>query len=202
MFTEKGEVLVSVSYGNIGFNLQSAVAIVDHVAVMGNFAFSERESEDHTKHGKYYFRELGIGYFNTFRNDWKYEIFGGYGNGKSEGYGYYEFLSSDRVQVRGGFERYFLQTAIGTESKIWEGALSTRFAHVNFYHFKQMGASESYTGSVKALRFEPAATLKVGTDRLKFVGQFGLCVSLKENVKFDYEPSFISIGLQCKLPVW
>src|SRR5690606_62206 len=125
LFTEKGEIQLGAYHGTNGTDLQAAVSIVDHLAVMGNFEISVHEDEDPDKHHKHRFGELGIDFYDTFGKMGRFEFYGGYGRGKSEAYDDFNFWNSstnDMVRAEGKFERWFLQGNIGMGNKIFEGA--------------------------------------------------------------------------------
>lgn len=204
LFTEKGEIQLAAYHGTNGTDLQAAVSVIDHLAVMGNFEIVSRDSEDPEDYHRHRFGEVGIGFYNTFAEKGRYEFYGGYGSGKSEVFD--DFLSSggDKLMTEGKFDRWFLQANIGLGNNVFEGALSYRLSYVNFYRLETVDTSSPNLPdtSMEELMMEPSVTIKVGGENLKFVTQFGLSFPYDDYARFDYQPVHWSLGIQGKIPAW
>lgn len=201
LFTEKGEIQLAAYQGSNGMNVQAAVSVIDHVAVMGNFGFRAYENEDSHKNNKQKFGEFGIGYYDTFGSSGRYEFYGGYGKGESSAYNF--FHNNDDIRIEAKFDRWFLQGNIGLGNKIVEGAISYRLSYVNFYRIKEIGLIDDvFHDPMEELMMEPAFTIKVGGERIKFISQFGFSFPYDNYVKFDYQPFYMSVGIQGKIPAW
>lgn len=202
LFTEKGEIQLGAAHGTNGTNLQAAVSVIDHLAVMGNFAFAVRETSDSSDYRKHSFYDLGLGYYNTFGGKGRYEVYGGYGRGVGEAYDNYTFISPQSVTARGKYDRLFLQGNLGLGNEVFEGAISYRVSYLSFYEFEQVSTSTPVNFSTEEIMMEPAITLKVGGPNFKFLAQFGFSFPYDSHVDFDYQPFNMSFGIMGKIPAW
>ena len=202
LFTEKGEIQLAAYHGTNGTDLQAGVSVIDHLAVIGNFEISSRETEDVEDYHKHRFAEVGIGFYDTFGGKGRYEFYGGYGSGRSETFDYENIFNVNEGRVKGKFDRWFFQGNIGIGNKVFEGALSYRLSYVNFYQFEDLTGSVVHDRPLEELMMEPAITIKVGGERLKFVSQWGWSFPYDDYSRFDHQPFFWSMGLQGKIPAW
>lgn len=203
LFTEKGEIQVAGYQGTNGTNLQAAVAVVDHLAVMGNFKYAFHDDEDPEKHRKQKLLEAGVGFYDTFGKAGRYEFYGGYGHGEAESYDYFDFFDEDeKVRAEGKYEKWFLQGNVGMGNNVIEGALSYRVSYISFYRFNESETTHVYQGNMEEIMMEPAITMKVGGEHVKFVTQFGLSFPFDDYARFDHQPLYFSIGILGKIPAW
>lgn len=206
LFTEPGEIQLAAYQGTNGTDLQAAVSVVDHLAVMGNFEISKHEEEDPEDYHKHNFGEIGIGFYDTFGGKGRFEFYGGYGSGKSETYDYIDvFTEDEQTRFEGKYDRWFLQGNIGLGNDIFEGAISYRVSYVNFYRLTEFGPDPNVapvSTSMEELMMEPAITIKVGGKHIKFVSQWGFSFPYDDYARFDYQPFFWSAGIQGKIPAW
>lgn len=203
MFDEPGEIQLSGYHGTNGFDIQAAASVVDHFAVMGNAAFAARDSEDSTDYRKHHFYEFGLGYYDTFGEKGRFEFYGGYGGGKTEAQDSYFFVNNNEIVAKGEFNRFFLQGNLGLQTDVFEGAFSYRVAWLNYYKFEEVRTGSTlYDNNVKEVFLEPAITLKVGGEKVKFVSQFGVSFPYDDHSSIDYEPFSLSIGIIGKIDAW
>jgi hypothetical protein len=85
LFSKAGEFQGSVQFGN-GLDLQGAVSVTNHIGVMANYSFAERnknnyDPDDELGYHYHKFLEGGLGYYEN-QGNWCYEIFAGYGKGE------------------------------------------------------------------------------------------------------------------------
>lgn len=201
LFTEKGELQLSAYQGSNGLTAQGAVSVIDHLAVTANFGYSVHEDEDTHKDRKQSVGTFGVGYYNTFSSSGRVEVYGGYGRGNSAAYDFFDRGENAKTEAK--FEQWFLQGNIGMGNNVVEGAISYRLSFVHFYEVKVIGATqEPNSSSFEELMMEPAFTIRVGGERLKFVSQVGLTFPYDKYTEFDYQPFYISFGIMGKIPVW
>src|ERR1041385_6595954 len=81
MFSKAGEVQGSLSFGS-GYNLQTAVSITNNIGIMANGMYADSKNLDN-KVNKYTFGEVGLGYYSNNNEKYYFDVFAGYGTGKS-----------------------------------------------------------------------------------------------------------------------
>lgn len=193
LFRGAGEFQGSVHFGT-GIDVQSAVSVTDHIGLMGNFEFvdrnnSEDDINDYVKHKLW---EAGVGYYD---NSGKvcYEIFGGYGRGEGTSYGYYSWFSVDEVTATGNYGKFFIQPSIGSNHRVFNWIATARLSYIDFEKFTYDAQTRLYGSPV--VFFEPSFTGRVFFGKSPIYSQFqaGLSMTTQETV-FDYEPFHFSIG--------
>ena len=169
-----------------GLNIQTAFSVHDHIGLMmnyqhygaqysGSFISLGGPSEDGHFWGN--FGEVALGYFLTFYNKWLFEVYGGGGVGRvvnvQTGNYYYYNLPYYRADV--GYNRYFIQPAIGwTANEHFEIAFSYRFGllHYNDVSIRSGDGLNIFdvTGisNNPLVLLEPAFTLRAGGKNVKF----------------------------------
>jgi hypothetical protein len=208
LFSKSGEFQGSVQLGTSGVDLQSAVAVSNHIGLMGNFSYANRNNNrNNTNTGtttydddyhRHRFYEGGIGYFY---NDETlcYEVYAGYGQGQgsSNDNG---FLGTQTLDATGKFVRYFLQPSLGFNKKNIHLAFTTRFSVVNYTEFSNSLGVKVMKDDPK-LFLEPAFTAKFNfiERRLFAILQVGFNSGMSEDVYFDYPFFHFSTGLGFRL---
>ena len=131
----------------------------------------------------------GIGYYEKIGENARYEIYGGYGFGKTEGF--YETSTFDSEVTDADMQRIFVQPGIGVATGIFDGSFSPRFVLV-----KMTPNGDTFeTGGYNTF-FEPVITSKIGYKWVKFVVQFGFSVPIgNDDLHFDYQPFIVNFGL-------
>jgi hypothetical protein len=185
LLTNRGEVQVSVNTGIAGFDPQIAVAVSDHIGLMVNGSFASRTSDTTNNYHKHQFIEAGAGYYRPFGAIGKLEFFAGAGTGKvNANYENSYWVSRSDVS----FTRLFIQPTIGFTTKVFDGGFTSRIVMLDMH--QASGRSVGYF-------IEPAFTGKIGYKQIKTVFQIGFSVPFNDqNIKFNYQPFIMSVGLQ------
>ncbi|MFZ6014160.1 MAG: hypothetical protein ACOYXT_27710 [Bacteroidota bacterium] len=196
MFTKGGEFQGTIQVGN-GLELQSAVSVSNHIGLMGNYTYINRENLDPDDPEDYHhhkFWEGGIGYFQN-DDGMFFEIFAGYGKGKGSSYGQY-YLFSDNELSTGKYERYFLQPAFGFNKKIMNVAFVPRLSFVDFSEFSRDGVAYEVSEDPRMF-FEPAVIGRVNmaNNNFYFTFQAGTSISTSGSNYFDHRPFQLSTGI-------
>jgi len=178
----KGEANIQASLGTSMADIQAAVAVTDHFALMANGSFGSEEDGDHL------FLEGGAGYFKNMGKAGRYEMFAGYGWGRTES----TIEGSLGGYAKGNYNRFFIQPSIGAATENFDGAFSLRLAYVDFFN------TESFAGT-DTLFIEPVLTGKVGFKFVKLVLQVGISVPFRKEVNIDYQPLIFNLGLNFNL---
>lgn len=130
---QKKDYMAGANLNGQGLGLQGAYATTDHLGVMANVLVNPFGSDT-----KYYFGEVGGGYYTTIGDNVHFELYGGtgWGYGKATGEGLW---SDDEISEEGSYWRIFAQPDIGFHSKYFELALAGRLVHVQYLDFKSDG---------------------------------------------------------------
>jgi hypothetical protein len=187
MLSNRGEFHANLNTGTSGFDPQLSFAVTDHIGVMLNGSFANRNPDSTSSHHQHQFCEFGIGYFTRFERIGRFETYMGYGRGRINAF--YDCLfwkSFSNVT----YNRVFVQPAIGISSRWFDGSLAIRMAYVDI-------SQKDYR--TDGFFMEPALTLKLGYDYFKIVTQWGYSFPADRYVRFDYEPFMFSIGVQIAL---
>ncbi|MFO7829244.1 MAG: hypothetical protein R6V23_11520 [Bacteroidales bacterium] len=189
MFSNQGEMQATIATGTSNFDAQTAFAITDNIGIMVNGSYGNETSDTTDDFHKHAFIEGGIGYYENIGEKGRYEIYGGYGFGRTEGY--FEGAWADSRITDADLQRIFVQPGIGISTGVFDGSFSPRFVLV-----KMTPRGEGFeTGGYNTF-FEPVITSKVGYKWIKFVAQFGFSIPVgNDNIHFDYQPFIINFGL-------
>ncbi|MFP4023955.1 MAG: hypothetical protein ACLFVR_05465 [Thiohalospira sp.] len=189
MFSNQGEFQATVATGTSSFDAQTAYAITDNIGIMVNGSYGNETSDTTDDFHKHAFIEGGIGYYEKIGDKGRYEIYGGYGFGKTEGF--FEDAVFDSQVTDADMQRIFVQPGIGISTGLFDGSFSPRFVLV-----KMTPRGEGFeTGGFNTF-FEPVITSKIGYKWVKFVAQFGFSIPVgDESLHFDYQPFIINFGL-------
>jgi hypothetical protein len=199
LFRGAGEVQVSGHLGN-GVDLQSAVSVTDHIGVMANYEFVNRNSEKDDSYIKHKFWEGGVGYYEN-ADKLCYEIFAGYGKGEGTNYDNYSdlFTAPADVLATGKYQRFFVQPSIGSNHRIFNWIFSARFSYVDFEEFIYDGRRATF--SDPAIFMEPSFTGRINFGQSPIYTQFqtGFSVSTQGTTVYDYAPFHFSFGFGLRL---
>ena len=206
MLSKAGEFQGSVSFGS-GYNVQTAVAVTNNVALMANGMFaSSRESVFGTSGNinSYSLWEGGIGYYHNATNNFYFDFFAGFGKGKSyakdSAFAIHPVTlnGNDKYIYSGDFNRFFLQPSFGWKLKHFHGAIAYRISMVNFTGAENLGKPISIGGT--AAFFEPAVVAKFPFDKMVLNVQVGITTPVnKGDLYFDYVPLTVSTGIGIRL---
>ncbi|CAN5435185.1 hypothetical protein BH10BAC1_BH10BAC1_07350 [soil metagenome] len=188
LFSDKNDADIQLATGTCGYDAQIAYAPINHLGVMINSSFKNKEVTDTNYFHKHNFVEGGVGFFGKINEAGRYECFAGYGNGNAQNY-----LEGWYGKVDGSYNRFFLQPSIGAKTDVFEGAFSVRLAYVDMYYLsRNTGYSRS---ELSAWYFEPVITAKIGYRFVKFFVQGGLSLPFESTIKYTNSPFILNFGL-------
>jgi hypothetical protein len=198
MFKGAGEIQAGIQISQ-GIDVQTAVAVTDHIGIMANFSSTNHTTvdndEDYIKHR---FFEGAVGYYENTGKLF-YEIYGGYGRGKGTAYDTYDFTSSSPVKATGEYNRFFIQPSFGMNQKVFNWSVSARFSWVDFVSLNTDAQPVSIDAD-PVLFIEPAFTGRINFGSSKIFMAFQTGISFPQtNTFFEYEPFFASIGMGLRL---
>jgi hypothetical protein len=192
MFNNKGEFQATMAAGNGNYDAQTAIAITDNLGIMVNGSYGNETSDSSDNFHKHLFFEGGFGYYDKIRDIWQYEIYGGYGYGRIEGYFANGFLTEMSSAT---YNRFFIQPGVGVSTGIYDGSFSPRIAIIQMNR-----TGENIKPGNYHVFFEPVITSKVGFKYVKFIFQFGFSFPFSENnMNFDHEPLIMGFGINLNL---
>ncbi len=196
LFEGAGEVSIDGYINGSGFDLNTGVAVSDHVAIIANGAYAKKDDPDSEDYQSHKYGEIGIGYFSDTGTNLRTEVFGGYGLGEATSVDQYIFFTSNEERTTGYYNRIFFQGNMGWSPGNFQLGGAFRFSHVTFTEFET--TSLSYTKSKSATFAEPAFFLKGGDD-IKFNLQAGFNWPMHDNIAFDYRFLHVTFGIGAKI---
>ena len=186
MLSNQGEFQATIATGTSNFDAQTAVAITDNIGIMVNASYGNETNDSTDDFHRHSFIEAGIGYYEKIGDKGRYEIYGGYGIGKAEGF--FENALFDSEITNANYNRFFIQPGIGISTGIFDGSFSPRFVLIQM--------NPGVTSGNYNIFLEPVFTSKVGFKYVKFVAQVGFSVPFGEDkVSFNYQSFIMNIGL-------
>ena len=202
LFSEAGEFQGSVQVGN-GLDLQGAISVTNHIAVMANYSFGERNKnnynpDDELDYHYHKFFEGGLGYYEN-QGNWCYEVFAGYGKGEGSSYDEYEWWGGQSERATGKFQRYFIQPAFGLNKKIMQVSFIPRISSVDFDSFSK-DVIDYALDENPIVFIEPAVAGKVNLmdNHFFFTFQTGFSIPATSTY-FEYRPFQFSTGIGFRL---
>lgn len=193
MFDEKGEVQANLAASVSGTEIQAAYALTDNIGVMANSSFLNETSDTTDDFHKHSIFEFGVGYFNSFSEYGRFEVYGGYGKGKVEAYN--EDLTFDEKISDATFSKMFIQPSVGMKTTYFDGNIGARMALVKVDYKQEIEEADENFHAF----FEPVVTGRVGIKNVKLVSQLGYSFPVGGEYVFDTQPFIFSIGLHFRL---
>lgn len=200
MFRNAGEVQMGVSIGN-GVEAQGAVAVSDHIGLMANYFYFNREpndANDFSDARNHRIFEGGAGYFTNFNSNF-FEIFAGYGQGRGSAHDEI-FVSSTQESAYGKYNKIFIQPAIGFNKKAMHVSFVQRLSIVDFTEFDDGTTRVEIDEKAQAF-YEPAVIgrFNFADNHAYFGWQLGISVPMFKEPYFDYRSFVLSAGLGFRL---
>ncbi|HEX2984090.1 MAG TPA: hypothetical protein VHO28_11160 [Ignavibacteriales bacterium] len=197
MLDKAGDVQLGAHTGINGFDLQASAAITDNFAVMLNGAFLS-ETGDTNNYRKRKFGEIGLGYFTSFREMGRFEVYAGYGVGKTSAMDDFEIPGVWTNYAEGSYSRIFVQPSIGMESKVVDFGLAMRVAYVQIYSLKNKVDDINFEEN--STYYEPVVFVRVGAPPVKLSFQWGFSRSSSKDMLFlDPNSTIMSFGIVVNL---
>lgn len=205
MFTGAKEFQATASAG-MGYNLQAAYAITDHIGVTGNFMVASNKSAKKFQYRTQRYSELGIGFFENHKSV-MVEAFVGVGAGKASARdSIYIFLSDDYVySADAAYTKFFFQPALGMNR--WDNFEWSFAPRISYVSFRSLDIYEGTTpippSKKNYLYFEPCVNLKISLYEKKFFfvlqSGFNLPLYNDDNNHFNIENFHGVTGLQFRI---
>lgn len=212
LLTEKNEFHGSISMGGSpvlsGLDIQAALALTNHLAIMTNYMSSKYPDDFDDKNqanGKYL--EGAAGYFNLFNRFYVFEVYGGFGS-CLQNHEYYDALNNNTYLGKSDltFGKAFLQPSIGVTFNAFDIALTSGFSRINFKKFNySVDQNSRYFDELDLISknrtsflFEPGITIRGGWKFIKLQFQYIRSINLSTNA-LNFEPTKYSFGIYFSL---
>jgi hypothetical protein len=212
LLKEKNEFHGSISIGGSpvmsGSDVQAALALTDHLAIMTNYMSSKYPDDLDDKNqanGKYL--EGAAGYFNLFNRFYVFEVYGGFGS-CFQHHEYYDALHNNTYLGKSDltFVKSFLQPSIGVTFNAFDIALTSGFSRINFNKLKySVDQNSRYYDELDMISknrtsflFEPGITIRGGWKIVKIQFQYLRSINLSTDA-LNFEPIKYSLGIYISL---
>ncbi len=196
MLEKAGDVQLGGHTGINGFDIQASAAITDNFALMANGAFIN-ETSDTANYRKRRFGEVGLGYFLPFHESGRFELYAGYGIGKTSAMDTYEFFGTNVYYIEGNYSRFFIQPSIGTETKVLDFGIALRMSYVVIDNLKDR-EGDNITYNEGSWYYEPVIFFRVGGPPVKLSFQWGFSES-GASVFWGRSSNILSFGIVINL---
>ncbi|HAX48641.1 MAG TPA: hypothetical protein DCX92_06615 [Bacteroidetes bacterium] len=194
-FNEPNQFKGGIAIGNSGTNLQLGFSFYKHFAAIGDISYLDRKSSEPRFQRTW---SLGLGYFTRISqsDSMFYEVFGGYGNGRTNSAYEDQFLTNGPGYENADYNRYYITQNISFQQEFIDFIISVRLSYFSFTRYE----SHEFINPVmpQAIGVEPAIKIRIGGEFLKIKFQLGY--NLINSIKgpdFNYDRSFGLIGLEC-----
>lgn len=195
MLEKAADVQLGAHTGINGFDLQVSAAITDNIAIMANGALLS-ETSDSTDYRKRKFGEIGLGYFTNFREIGRFEVFAGYGVGRTYSRDYFTFPGITTNYLEGSYSRIFVQPSVGIETKVIDFGLAMRVSFVSIYSVKGKEIDINYDENTTY--YEPVLFVRIGAPPVKLSLQWGFSRS-SDDLFYDEYSNILSFGIVVNL---
>ncbi len=194
-FNEPNQFKGGIAIGNSGTNLQLGFSFYKHFAAIGDISYLDRKSSEPRFQRTW---SLGLGYFTRISqsDSMFYEVFGGYGNGRTNSAYEDQFLTNGPGYENADYNRFYVTQNISFQQEFIDFIISVRLSYFSFTRYE----SHEFINPVlpQAIGIEPAFKIRMGGEFLKIKFQLGY--NLINSIKgpdFNYDRSFGLIGLEC-----
>jgi len=194
-FNEPNQFKGGIAIGNSGTNLQLGFSFYKHFAAIGDISYLDRKSSEPRFQRTW---SLGLGYFTRISqsDSMFYEVFGGYGNGRTNSAYEDQFLTNGPGYENADCNRFYVTQNISFQQEFIDFIISVRLSYFSFTRYE----SHEFINPVlpQAIGIEPAFKIRMGGEFLKIKFQLGY--NLMNSIKgpdFNYDRSFGLIGLEC-----
>ncbi len=193
---------IAIAGNNTRGELQAAYAVSDRVALGVNGGRFSQKDNSNGDGGSGSFGEVAVGYFQNVSERVVFETYGLFGMGNVENH----FKSSVAAnpgtdgKIASDLVRFGVQPSLGYRHPVFEAAISTRVANLNYSNAKgslvfDRVAQVTYLNNNNQLWLvEPALTVRAGARFLKVQIQIGRSVNLT-NGDFRQDKSHATIGI-------
>lgn len=198
-----GDAHINAAAGMNGYDLQGACAVTDHIGVMLNTSFANRQSDSSDDFHRHSFFEAGAGYYLPMGEIARFEAFGGAGWGTVAGLSASNSLDTNNWfyyndRVEGSFYRVFIQPSIGFTTDFFDMAVTTRTVYFNAY---ELADDDSDWKTMSSFVFEPTLTMRAGYKHVMAHVQTGASIPFAGDDYFKWRPLILNVGIAVRFNV-
>ena len=207
LFSAAGELHASASVTTDGYELMGAVSPLEHLGMMGSYAWGKSMADPTIPPDDHRYYELGLCYYTTIAatRPQRLEVLAGYGAGEARSFErQVSFAAVDPTYLfaRSRYGRAFVQGGMGSAFQVplvdaWgEAGGAVRVARVGFTELSV--GDEQYDGLAK-LFVEPSLFVRVGHPIVSAELQLGYSYNASLAAPFDYRTLYASIGAHVRI---
>lgn len=205
MFTDQGDVNLSLNLDGNQFEVQAGYALTDQFAAAANFSRFTPNDLDNGDGGSGYLLELAPGYFKPFGDDLVFETYALFGIGSVENHfpSKMDSLGFD-PEISASAIRIGLQPSISKLYDRFSIGLSTRISSLNYANIKgnlsfdNVDQIQYLMDNRSNLLIEPALTARFGTEKVRGQVQYGFSYNAS-NSEFLQNRQHLSFGLNINM---
>lgn len=202
LLSKKAETNLTVTGNSSQVEFQAAYGVGNSVGIQANGGLFIPKDLENGNGGSGKFLEVGTGYFKALQENLIFETYALLGFGSFENHLPSTISSNPQTtgDISAGLLRIGIQPAIGYKSKIFSAALSSRLSNLTYNNiegnliFDNQNQVQYLEDNRSNFLLEPALTLRLGVDIVKFQLQYGFSFNLS-NIEFQQDRSFFTLGL-------
>lgn len=207
MFTEEGDVNVSLNGDGNQFELQAAYAFTDQFSAAANFSRFSPRDQDNGDGGSGWLFEAAPGYYKPFGDDLVFETYALLGFGAVENH-FPSRMDSTNMDpmIEATAIRFGLQPSISKMYDRFSIGLSTRISSLNYANIKgnlsfdNVDQIQYLEDNKSNFLIEPAVTARFGTEKVRAQAQYGFSFN-GSNTEFLQNRQYLSIGINVNMNI-
>jgi hypothetical protein len=193
-FHNSNEFYGGISYGSSGLNLQTGYSFYKNLGVTADLSYlSVKGNERHFQRNL----GFGLGYFNKLHKDDNvyFEVLAGFNTITTHSSYEDQNFAIGPGHENSRYYRLYIQPDMSFNYKYIDLIFAARISYFNFTSYNRHDEPSSVLP--RAFGIEPAATIKLGTEYVKFKTQVGFAlIGNLSGSRFNYDKVFIHFGLE------
>lgn len=197
---EKGELKAGVSSGLNQIDGFVSYSPLKNVSVMFNCVSNYKFNVDTVGFKTYHLFAFDIapGYFKKIDENWNFEVYAGYGQGNfaTRNVAMHKLSAVYLGDLKGNYERFFLQSAIGIQTGSFSFSYAMRFSEINYRRIADELNVNIFNGSLHF--FDTSIRMGIGSESFRIYAEGGLSLPLREHAvhkNFASQPFILQFGV-------
>lgn len=205
MVHAKGQANVTLAGNGNQVEFQGAKGVGDSVALQVNFGFLDANDEENGSGGSGKLLEAGLGYFRNVKPDVLFDVYALVGVGSVENH-FPDTVSASpgtTGKIAADMSRFGVQPSISWHRKYFSVSGSARLSNLRYRNvegdliFNDVNEVDYLNDNKSHFLFEPALTLRVGSERIRVQVQVVRSVNLSHS-SFKQEDDLVTVGFNYK----
>lgn len=200
LFKEKNEVRATASIGasenTDAVEAHIAYAATNHIAIASSYLQAEGGEYSTNNGGKGQYMDCAVGYFQPIKEQFVFEVFGGYGQCQQ----WHRYADYETANL--SFNKVFLQPSIGFTHRHIDVAITPTLSRIHFDHISydvqnnqdESEALQSIAQQSVSYLLEPTFTIRGGWDYIKLQAQVVSSSNLS-HPNLPFEKSHVNLGI-------